>query len=333
MRLGVAIVDTWDFFHEIYTEFQAHHEVTLFEKRHIDAPFFRERLNRRAFKRDMQKFLTTNDVIFFEWSSELLVAATQLPKTCGIVTRMHRYEMYEWVDQVDWSKVDKLIAVSQSKREEFIARFPQHAAIVEVIPEAIDLTKFQFRPKSFRGNLGILCHLRPRKRVYESILAFYELCQQRDDLHLHVGGGGVDGLHEYTVAIEQLVHKLKLQNKVTFYGHVSDNAAWYDKIDIFISNGYSEGWQVALLEAMASGCYTAVHQWAGADELMTPGELYFSDREFQEIVLAYCEMTEAERRQRVDNLRHIVETVGDMSQRQVQIRQIVEAVAEKSTTH
>ena len=26
MRLGVAIEETWDFFHEIYADFEAHHQ-------------------------------------------------------------------------------------------------------------------------------------------------------------------------------------------------------------------------------------------------------------------------------------------------------------------
>lgn len=327
MQLGVAITDTWDFFHEIYAEFQAHHRVSLFTPRTFHLPAFNTRVNRVLFQRDLAAFLKANDVVFFEWSSDLLAAATQLPKTCGIVTRMHRFEMYQWADKVDWTKVDRLILVSQAKREEFLERFPDHEMITAVIPEAINLGKFHFQPKPFGGNLGILCHLRPRKRVYETILAFAGLCQERDDLHLHIGGGGAEGFHEYPIALHQLVARLGLQAKITFYGNVTDNAAWYRNIDVFISNAYSEGWQVSLLEAMASGCYCLAHQWAGADELLPPENLYVTDREFQQSVLAYIALPESERQQRLVCLRQIVEQHADMAQTQVKIRQVVEAVA------
>ena len=324
MKLGVAIEDTWDFFHDIYAEFQAHHEVSLFERRSVDLPVFNQRINRFLFDRHLAAFLKENDVVFFEWSSELLAAASHMPKTCRIFTRMHRFEMYHWVDKVNWENVDKLIVVSQAKRDEFVARFPNHAGIVEVITEAINLEKFKFNPKPFRGNLGILCHLRPRKRVYEAILDFYELNKKRDDLHLHIGGGGAEGFHEYPIALNQLVDKLELNDKVTFYGNVTDNRAWYDNIDIFLSNGYSEGWQVSLIEAMASGCYCLSHQWAGADEYLPPENLYFTGFELQQRVLAYCAMPEAEKQQQIACLREKVEANFDMTKTKVQIRELVE---------
>lgn len=333
MRLGVAIEDTWDFFHEIYAEFQAHHQVSLFEQRVFGLPIFNTRINTYYARRHLQAFLKNNDVVFFEWASGLLAAASHLPKSGGIVTRMHRFEMYQWADQINWHNVDKLIVVSQAKRDEFVARFPQHAPIVEVITEGIDLNKFQFQPRPFRGNLGILCHLRPRKRVYELILAFAGLCRQRDDLHLYIGGGGAEGFHEYPVALHQLVDKMGLQTKVTFDGKVTDNAAWYSKIDIFVSNAYSEGWQVSLLEAMASGCFCVCHQWAGADEIMPPQTVYFTDQEFQQIILSYCQMPEAERQQQIACLRRLAETHGDIARIQAQIRQLVAEVGHHYQAH
>lgn len=326
MRLGVAIEDTWDFFHDIYAEFEAHHDVHRFTRRTSGLPVFNARLNRFLFQRDLRAFLQASDVAFFEWSSGLLAAATHLPKICPIVTRLHRFEMYHWVDQVNWDHVDKLIVVSQAKKDEFVERYPRHAHIVEVITEAIDLEKFQFRPRPFRGHLGILCHLRPRKRVYETILAFSELYARQPDLHLTIGGGGAEGFHEYPIALKQLVDRLGLQERITFDGKVTDNAAWYGKIDLFISNAYSEGWQVSLIEAMASGCYCVSHQWAGADEYLPPECLYFTDSQFAQIVLAYCHLSETERQARLAGLRQRAETHFNMAHTRVRIRELVERV-------
>src|SRR5512134_1054237 len=136
MRVGVAIEETWSFFHEIYADLEQHHTVSQFERHIVHPPFFRERINRYLFRRDLSSLLRDNQVVFFEWASELLVAASQMKKTCGIVTRLHRYEMYQWVDQVNWEAVDQVILVSQAKRQEFNARFPKYAGKVVVIPEA-----------------------------------------------------------------------------------------------------------------------------------------------------------------------------------------------------
>ena len=124
--------------------------------------------------------------------------------------------------------------------------------------------------------------------------------------------------------MNQLVDKLELNDKVTFYGNVTDNRAWYDNIDIFLSNGYSEGWQVSLIEAMASGCYCLSHQWAGADEYLPPENLYFTGFELQQRVLAYCAMPEAEKQQQIACLREKVEANFDMTKTKVQIRELVE---------
>ncbi len=170
----------------------------LFERSSLRSPFFRERLSRRQFDRDMREFLRRNDVVFFEWASGLLAAASQMPKTCGMVTRLHRYEMYRWADAVNWDSVDAVILVSEAKRQEFCRRFPSQAAKAVVIPEAVSLERFTVHERPFGGDLGIMCHFRPRKRIYDLVLTFSELLQEGSDLHLHIAGGRRQGSQNTT---------------------------------------------------------------------------------------------------------------------------------------
>lgn len=327
MRLGIAIEETWDFLHEIHADLAAHHDVTLFRRRQVGLPVFNARLNRALFRRDLGAFLRANDVVFFEWASELLAAASHLPKKAGIVTRLHRYEMYRWADRVNWDAVDRIILVTEAKRREFVRRFPAQDAKVVVIPEAVSLQRFQPAQKTFSGDIGILCHLRPRKRVYDLILAFHRLNQLRPGFHLHIGGGEAPGFGEYYEAMRALVRKLKLDNDVTFYGHVDKPEEWYANIDIFISNGYSEGLQVSLLEAIASGCYSLSHFWDGADELMPADTLYFGEAELVERILCYADMPETERERRRQALRQVVASRNDVDKTKREIRELIEAIA------
>ena len=325
MRLGVAIEDTWDFFNEIYADFAGRYETRIFARRHLRSGPFHTRINNALLRKDMQSFLVGSDAAFFEWSSELLALASHLPKRCALVTRLHRFELYQWVDRINWDAVDRIILVSEAKRREFLARFPTQADKIVVITEAVDPDRFPFQPKPYRGNIGILCHLTPRKRVYETILAFSEAAAQDAQLHLHIAGGAGPAFRDYEEALHFLVRKLQLEDRVTFYGNLKDSWNWYPKIDVFISNSYSEGLQVAPIEAMAMGCYVLSHHWHGADELVPAENLFFTDRQLQEKLLAYSglpetdkqAMAQAMRRRASDNFNvydkipHINQVIGE----------------------
>jgi glycosyltransferase involved in cell wall biosynthesis len=289
-------------------------------------PFFEGRVNNYLFNHDLQSFLGSNQVVFFEWASELLMRSSHLPKKCGIVTRLHRYELYQWAEQVNWDVVDRVILVSQAKQREFSQLLPQQVHKTVVLPEAISLDKFTPSSKAFNGDLGILCHLTPRKRVYELILAFSELVQQRPGFHLHIGGGAHILHGDYYQAMQILVRRLGLDDKVTFYGNVTETEEWHKRLDIFISNSYSEGLQVSPMEAVGSGCYCLSHAWDGADELLPVGDIYVTDKELIDKILAYADGSMQERSSKREAQLVRVRENFDVDQIKVQIRRLVEEV-------
>jgi glycosyltransferase involved in cell wall biosynthesis len=295
MKLGVAIEETWDFFNELYADFSTRYETRLFARRQVRYGPFHTRINNALLRIDMQSFLAANDAVFFEWSSELLALASHFPKRCAIVTRLHRYELYQWADRINWDAVDRIILVSEAKRSEFVERFPAQALKTAVIPVGVDLEKFRFQPKSFTGNIGMLCHLSPRKRVYEMILAFSVVAAHNPRLHLHIAGGAASAFRDYEDALHFLVDQLRLQGRVTFDGKVKEAWKWYPQIDVFVSNSFSEGLQVAPMEAMAMGCHVLSHHWHGAEELVPTENLYLTDQNLQEKLLTYFSMAEAEK--------------------------------------
>lgn len=330
MRVGVAIEETWDFFHEIYADLSAHHETQLYRYRSLHLPFFNGRVNALWSRRSLQRFLRTHDVVFFEWASGLLAAASHLPRTCPLVTRLHRYEMYQWAERINWDAVDRVILVSQAKYREFAAAFPAQIGKAVVIPEAVSVTRFPCRSKPFEGDIGTLCHLKPRKRVYELVLAFSELIRQRPAFRLHIGGGRAPGFGDYADALHRLVDRLGLGDKVIFHGHVAEPEAWYPLIDIFVSNGFSEGLQVSPMEAMASGCYCLSHRWDGAEELLPPDQLYDTNTELNELILRYADGSQSEKDEATGRLRDLVVDRFNVDKTKLQIRHIVEEAAASS---
>lgn len=326
MKLGVAIEDTWDFFHEIYADFKDHYDVTLFKRRTTQSPVFYSRINHYLFQKDLAGLMQSNDLVFFEWSSHLLAAASNMPKTCKIATRLHRFELNQFTDQINWDNVDLLIVVCEAKRHEVLARYPQLANKIEVVYEATDPQKFVIPPKSYNGDIGILCHLTPRKRVYELILAFYDIVKVNTTLKLHVGGGRHVAYGDYDDALRDTVERLGLQDNVIFYGHIDPIKDFYPNIDVFISNGYSEGLQVSAVEAMACGRYILSHWWPGADELLPEEYLYFTNGQLAEKLLKYHESSSEYKAQQTKYMRERMLEKFNVDKTKVEIRKLIEAL-------
>jgi glycosyltransferase involved in cell wall biosynthesis len=124
-----------------------------------------------------------------------------------------------------------------------------------------------------------------------------------------------------------MVERLDLQEKVTFYGNVTDTWNWYQNIDIYVSNSYSEGLQVSPMEAMASGCYTLAHHWSGADELLPEENLYISGQELNHKILTYSAMSNADREKKKKEMRDIVRLNFDIDESKVRVCQLIESAA------
>lgn len=331
MKLGVINNESWAFFHEIYAEFERHHETTRYRSPRLNSPVFNERLNRMAESRWLKAFLRDHDVVFFEWASEALAQASHLPKTCGIVTRLHRYELYQWAHHIRWEAVDRVILVSQAKKREFVHLFPGQSSKVVVVPEAISLDRFSHEHKEYQRDLGILCHLSPRKRVYELILTLQELLDRGGSYRLHIGGAGHSRFPDYEPSVRGLVQRLGLDQQVKFYGEIEDPATWYRNVDIFVSNSYSEGLQVSPMEAIASGCYCLSHWWEGADELLSEADLFFTDAQLVEKIEAFDRLSTQHKRERQNRQREDIASRFNIEQIQRRIRAVVEQVDEMTS--
>jgi glycosyltransferase involved in cell wall biosynthesis len=303
IRLGIVrSEDTWRFFEGIFHDLAAHYPVDVFSKPSFKSPILHHRLYPRLLRRRLHHFLGAHDGVLFEWASELLVEASHLPKTARIIARLHRYELFTWAPAINWSAVDQIILVSHAMQAKFAQRFPAQAHKTTVVPEGIDVERFPPIVKPVTGDIGILCNLTPRKRVYELILAFSALRAPGRRLHLHIGGAEQAGSEDYYDALNTLVVRLGLECDVTFYGEVQRPWEWYPTIDVFVSNSYSEGLQVAPMEAMASGRHCLAHVWDGADELVPKEQLFATDAELQAKLCTYLTASETEQRDQQDHM-------------------------------
>jgi glycosyltransferase involved in cell wall biosynthesis len=327
-RLGIFVGEhgNWTFFNEIYADLAKRYQTDVFVEKKYNIPLLYGRYNRWSYRNGIKQIVGRNDICFFEWASELLVEATHMPKKCAMVTRLHSYELYAWAPKVNWDHVDRIILVSKAMGEKFCAIYPDHAHKTTVIYNAKPLDLFAPVEKPFTLQLGMLCSLNPRKRVYEIIMMLSELRARGYDAHLHIAGGELHGadFDEYHVALHLLVSKLGLEGKVSFYDHISDTAGWLRNIDIFISNSYWEGHQVALVEAMATACQCYSHFWDGVEEVLPPENIYATENELCAKIIAYSQLSDAERYNLRMKMRAIACEMFDANRQHQEIVQVVE---------
>lgn len=327
MRLACVVGEgNWSFLGEVYKDLAVRYKTTVFEARRLNTPFLYHTINQWLLSFRLNVLLRTNDVAFFEWASEYLVEATRQTKRCPIITRLLGWELYEWAPKVDWSKVDVVIVLLEAVRRNLVQLHPQCEGKVVVINHGVSLDKFHPSPRRFGGVIGTLGYMTPRKRVYELILALYDLAQAGYDFRLCIAGEPVPQFQRDSAAIYRLPAKLGIADRVTFQGYVPEAAEWYRSIDIFVSNSYWETQHVALQEAMASGCYCLAHFWEGAEEFLPQGAIYGTNADLREKIIAYWQMPEDQKHQLQTNLRSIAEKKFDIEQTKERIRAIIEEV-------
>jgi glycosyltransferase involved in cell wall biosynthesis len=327
-KLGVFVGENqWSFFREIFDDLSRHYAATVFTRRAYRTPIGENRLNAFVYARDLKRTLRENDVCFFEWASDLLMHASRFPKSCAMVTRLHSFELFEWAPQIDWRVVDRVILVSHAMRERFVALYPAHASKARVVFNGRPLDAFGLDTRGpFRFHLGMACHITPIKRVYEAILLVQQLRADGHSARLFIAGTASGDLR-YDAAVRRLVTVLDLEDSVFFDGHVDDMPSWLQKIDVFLSNSFWEGQQVALLEAMAAGCYCLSHHWAGAEEMLPSDHLFVTDAELRSKLAEYARASNGTRAAAQNRLRTLARERFDVRNTVLQIRAIVDELA------
>lgn len=82
---------------------------------------------------------------------------------------------------------------------------------------------------------------------------------------------GVEADAEYAALLRREISRLRLGERVRFAGHLADLARCLPRFDLLVHPAHSEGFGLAILEAMALGCPVVATRSGGPEEILEDG--------------------------------------------------------------
>lgn len=271
-------------------------KVVFFVKQGLDN-FLTDIINGISDEYETRKTIVTNynqinegmqwaDICFFEWCDELIVYGSRLEisKKKKVICRLHRYEAFtNYIQEVNWSNVDKVIFVSEHIRDVVIGKVNLPRNKCRIIYNGINLNKFVYYEREKGFNLAWIGYLNLRKNPMLIVQYFNELVKVNNKYKLFIAGLFQDETLYYYM--QGIINKLKLNN-IQFDGFISNDkmSDWLKDKNYIVTGSIAEGHPVGIMEAMASGLKPAIHYFPGADRFYPDEYVYYDLNNFMRII-------------------------------------------------
>ena len=230
-----------------------------------------------------KKFKTFNhsrnsDILFVEFADETLALVSKFRKNKMIVTRLHRYELFN-LPKADWSVIDMVIVVNNWMKKELELKVPSLKGKVICIHNFVDVNYWN-KPKSrtIKNKLSIVGNIEKRKGHDKAIIAFSKLLKKIDNLQLSIIGKSKD--LSFSDRLDVLVSDLGLNDNVHFNGYVDDLRKEFHETDVILSFSEHESTHLTLFEGLSCGVFPMSRNWEGVDEFLPKNNIFSTDSEF-----------------------------------------------------
>jgi glycosyltransferase involved in cell wall biosynthesis len=238
--------------------------------------------------RKCQEMLEQADVVFCEWCLGNAVWYSQHKKPGQkLIVRLHSQELrLPFLDQVNWSQVDRVILICPLHQKLLIERYPELETKSLLIYNPIAARTLD-QPKLFGAefNLGLLGMCPRLKAPHLAIELLSKLKSVDLRYTLFIKGKRPEDYawltqrpeeRDYYQELYQNLEGSKYRNSVVFEGYDSNVAEWFRKIGFILSTSEREGSHQSVAEGMASGSLPIIRNWPGA-ELLYPASFVFGE--------------------------------------------------------
>lgn len=188
------------------------------------------------------------------------------------------------VQKVTMSTVSAVICVSHTCRDNFILRAKLPPSIVQVIPNAVDPSKFTpdtTKRDNDKITIVVMSRLVYRKGVDLLVGIIPIICKTFPRVDFLIGGDGNKKL-----SLEEMVERERLQDRVEFLGFVPSGSVRDTLVrgHVFLNCSLTESFCIAILEAASAGLYVVSTNVGGVPEVLPPDMIHLSDPNIDSLV-------------------------------------------------
>ncbi|QWH14658.1 glycosyltransferase family 1 protein [Bacillus mycoides] len=231
------------------------------------------------------KILGWADILFCEWGLGNVIWYQQHKKESQkLFVRLHRFEMNtKYPAMFDYSKIDKLLAISPYIYEEFhrVAKVPREK--MTVIYNAVEVDKFnQPKEEKSKFNLGIIGMVPKLKRLDRAFEIFEKLSLKDSRYRLYIKGKHPNEFgwvwnnpteREFYDSVFERIENSPFKENIALEGW-GDVAEWLENIGYVLSVSDYESFHMAPIEGMASGAYPLVLRREGVNTIFPKRYIY-----------------------------------------------------------
>jgi glycosyltransferase involved in cell wall biosynthesis len=223
----------------------------------------------------IDKWMEWADVCWFEWCDDLLIYACKLEiaKKKKIICRLHSYEAFTYYpSQVNWNYVDRLIFVSEDIRKYVIEHYKVNTNITIVIPNGVDLAKWEFKQRCHGFNVAYVGYINYKKGPMLLLHTIKAIFDQDSRFKFYIAGQFQDP-RDY-LYFEQMIKEFGLENNYFFEGWQQDLDKWMENKNYILCTSILESQNMSVMQAMAKGIKPVIHNFVGAKAIYNKNFLW-----------------------------------------------------------
>ncbi|MBI2677544.1 MAG: glycosyltransferase family 4 protein [Candidatus Koribacter versatilis] len=219
-------------------------------------------------------------------------------------TNLRRRWWFRPVERWMYSRYDRIFCNSDATARSLIAWVPGVTARTTVVPNGIDLARFTRSPRSHES----------RERYVLTFIARLDSLKDHDTLFramTYVPNADLQlvGVGPREPTLRRLAAELRVSDRVQFLGHRTDVPELLQATDIYVHCSHSDGFGIAVAEAMAAGCAVVSTRNEGLEDVVGDAGFLVPPGDFHSLAGALRRLlASSEERQRL----------GALAQRQVQ---------------
>lgn len=211
----------------------------------------------------------------------LLAALASRRSNAPLVLTRHLERPLKSLHRWTLSRVEAVIAVSESVERALLEQKIFPAEKIRRIPNGVDVERFArrarvFDVKRFRRLLGAENHLlvgitgelREHKGQEDFIRAASIVAREFTDVDFVIAGEDPSPRKEFRSHLESLARELNLEARLHFTGWLDDVADFLPALDIFVSASRVEPFGLVMVEAMACSLPVVATRTGGAREIV-----------------------------------------------------------------